>query len=344
MKKLIVTADDYGVIPSVNKGILNAVHQELVNSVAVFANYDGSGKNGEKKYPSSKENVETLLNRYGSKVDVGCHLTITSGKSITGRENIGFLVDEDNYFHDFKKITYVNSASAKEAIKAELIAQVKELEKVQGCKVKHLTNHHDSLTFFPAYYDAYLAAAAELKLPIRSPDIRPANKPRNYREIVRSLLIFTGQPKSVRKEVTDFGKIIRQYFIDTNDNVRTTSYMDSSHYGPAPILMKVKPIDLQNFTRKKNNALEEALSNFAQDEQAEIMELMLHLCDDDIAAINTYSDLDYPGIDPNYFGGRIAEFHSIMEFDFEASLRETQIEYARWDAAAVIPGGDNDLA
>ncbi|MDG1435644.1 MAG: ChbG/HpnK family deacetylase [Saprospiraceae bacterium] len=40
-KNLIVTSDDFGVNPSVNDAIINAVNAGKVNSIAVFPNYDG---------------------------------------------------------------------------------------------------------------------------------------------------------------------------------------------------------------------------------------------------------------------------------------------------------------
>jgi predicted glycoside hydrolase/deacetylase ChbG (UPF0249 family) len=40
-KNLIVTSDDFGVNPSVNNAIINAVNAGKVNSIAAFPNYDG---------------------------------------------------------------------------------------------------------------------------------------------------------------------------------------------------------------------------------------------------------------------------------------------------------------
>lgn len=338
MKKLIVTADDFGVIPSINKGIINAVKAGRVNSVNVFPNFDGLDKAGNKKYLSSKENLEQLMAAHGNNIDIGCHLTITSGKPLTNPDDLRFLLDEKGYFRDFKKVEYVHSIPARQAIKTELIAQVKELEKVNGAKMKYLSNHHDSLTFFSSYYDAYLEAAQELKIPMRSPRILPEKKANNYRRIIRTMLIFTGQPKITRKEVTEFGEIISGYFRENGNGIASTNYMDSSHYGPPPNLMKVKLIDLETQINKKKKALNTVFSNFAERSETEIMELMLHLCDDDIQNINTYDDLDYPGINPDYFGARIAEFNSIVNFDYSV-FDELQIAYSRWDQA--VEGGGN---
>src|SRR4051812_27086814 len=71
MKQLIITADDFGVYPSINEGIKSAVLKGKVNSVAVLPNYKDSIKN-------TKELLEAVQN----KVEIGCHLTITSGKPL----------------------------------------------------------------------------------------------------------------------------------------------------------------------------------------------------------------------------------------------------------------------
>ncbi len=326
MKKLIVTADDYGVVPSINEGIIEAVNEGLVNSVGVFANYKGDGHNG-KRYPGSLENLAALIERTGNKADIGCHLTITSGKPLTSRNDLAFLLN-GFYFPDFGAVPYENSVPARRALRDELIAQVEELEKVPGCKVKYLTNHHDSLTFYQGYYDVYLEVAAQLKLPIRSADIRPASKPHNYRMIVRLLMLRSGTPLKTRKEISRFGDSIIQYFADVNDGVRCPTYMDGRHYGPPAPIDPVTKWDFEQEKKKKLKRLKKAIRDFIKDQEATSMELMLHLCQDKINAINTYSDIDYPGIASNYFGGRITELESIKKF---GKVTHPEIQYASWD-------------
>ena len=67
MNKIIFTADDFGVVPSVNDGIIHMVNKGLINSVEVFTNY---GK--------SIENTLGLINQtQGKSFELGVHLTIT---------------------------------------------------------------------------------------------------------------------------------------------------------------------------------------------------------------------------------------------------------------------------
>ena len=50
MKNLIITADDYGVFPSINQGVKEAILNGKVNSVACLANYKDSVKNVKSLY------------------------------------------------------------------------------------------------------------------------------------------------------------------------------------------------------------------------------------------------------------------------------------------------------
>src|SRR6476620_3508454 len=140
MKHLIVTADDYGVFPAINEAVIEAAKAKKINSVSVLANYDGAGN-----YRSSQENLKILLDEAGEELDIGCHLTITSGKPLT-KEKMDFIRDEDGNFLSYRSFRNFKSPAEKAALKNELCAQVDRLHELTGFKIKHLTNHHNSLT------------------------------------------------------------------------------------------------------------------------------------------------------------------------------------------------------
>ena len=73
MTKIIFTADDYGCVDEIDKGIRYAIKGKMTNSVAVFAN----GPNRIKSFAAIKKLQD------GKLVDVGCHLTITSGSPLS---------------------------------------------------------------------------------------------------------------------------------------------------------------------------------------------------------------------------------------------------------------------
>ena len=132
MKKLIVTADDYGVFPSVNQGIIEAIQKDKVNSVACFSNYE-----------KAVENINHLVNTVGDKADIGCHLTISSGKPLTFKDHEAFT--RDGYFRPFGELDIDKVEKVLPELKKELIAQVENLRD-SGLKVNHLSCHHNTLT------------------------------------------------------------------------------------------------------------------------------------------------------------------------------------------------------
>ena len=129
MKKLIITTDDYGVVPSINTAIIEAINKNKVNSVAAFSNFDGS-----RKYKGSVANAKILLDKTNGNVDLGCHLTITSGSPITGDKAADWC-DEDGYFRPFNEFKRSHDLKA---LKNELYAQVDSLEQNLGERIQTL--------------------------------------------------------------------------------------------------------------------------------------------------------------------------------------------------------------
>lgn len=102
MKKIIITADDYGVFPSVNKGIIDAVQKGKVNSVAVLPNYR-----------NTLANTQLLLQQTDGKAEIGCHLTFTSGKPLTFDSNPKIKdFCQNGYFADYTEMKYYKDCGA----------------------------------------------------------------------------------------------------------------------------------------------------------------------------------------------------------------------------------------
>ena len=75
--KIIFTADDYGCADEIDNGILKAVDEGLIKSVAAFANG-----------PDVTDRLRKIKVRQDrGEVEVGCHLTVTSGKPIGSTVN-----------------------------------------------------------------------------------------------------------------------------------------------------------------------------------------------------------------------------------------------------------------
>jgi hypothetical protein len=72
MNKLIITADDFGVCEFIDEGILQAIRQDHITSVAVISN-------GE---PTGWDRVNKLNQDFGDRISIGCHFNVTNGKPL----------------------------------------------------------------------------------------------------------------------------------------------------------------------------------------------------------------------------------------------------------------------
>ena len=167
MKNLIVTADDYGVFPSINNGVKEAIRKGKVNSVACFSNHKDSVKN-----------VNELLDEFGNKVDIGCHFTLSSGEPLIVKNNEAFTHGKN--FNDFSNLDIDGILKQPNELKKELIAQVQVFMDHQ-IPVTHLSCHCNTLTTVKGLFKTYLEVAALFKIPMRSVNIQPDKKDNSYR-------------------------------------------------------------------------------------------------------------------------------------------------------------------
>jgi predicted glycoside hydrolase/deacetylase ChbG (UPF0249 family) len=296
MKKLIVTADDYGVFPSINNGIIEAVQAGKVNSVAVLTNYE-----------NSLQNANNLLEAAGDQnIDIGVHLTITSGKPVTQGQAASMC--DGAYFRSYNEFRPgIDTA----ALRNELNEQIRVLAD-KGIKVKHLTCHHNSLLLFKEHFNVYLQVAADNRLPMRSPNILPEEKQNNYIRVLRLMLLDDMSVNDSRK-VKRFAREICSYFSASTLHVKAPAQLNSEHYGPVP-LIDIWPVGVEKWVRKKQDALDSLFTTFLSSER-ETMELMLHLAKGELNSICNDAGIDYPGINRKYFDSRMMELESIKRYD-----------------------------
>ena len=85
MKKIIFTADDLGIDPAINKGIIESFRDGVLTASALLMNT-----------PSTKEGTE--LAKLHDKLQVGIHLSVVEGISLRGVEST--VTDTERYFDD----------------------------------------------------------------------------------------------------------------------------------------------------------------------------------------------------------------------------------------------------
>lgn len=316
LKKLIVTADDYGVVPYIDDAIIEAVKNQKVNSVAAFSNYE-----------HSVENAKRLLNETNGDVDLGVHLTITSGKPIIGDEASSLI----NRYRYFKQFSEFDSDVDLTQLGNEIDAQIMRF-KDADIPISHLSSHHNALMFFEDIYKVYLNACKKHKLASRSPRPKPKYRYATY--------LFATSLKNIKKSAWDIDtaehkaliefrkKSVKVFKENSQSKIKTTDYFENRHYGPPPVLNgEIEMKDRFTKAKKKHVALRKAFRNFRRS-KSESMELVLHLAKKVANRDTVFNNIDYPGIDPKYFDGRHCEFLSIKEFDFD---RFEFFKKARWN-------------
>ena len=125
-QRIILTADDYGFCDQVDKGILKAASAGYITSVAAFSN----GPNFEDRLEALKKARDE-----NKGFDVGCHLTITSGRPLTeeiSKEEYQF-VNHNGYFLHYGDLKFPRLSEKENKIeqyRAEFDAVDDEIEKI----------------------------------------------------------------------------------------------------------------------------------------------------------------------------------------------------------------------
>ena len=83
--KVIFNADDFGATRGINQAIIEAYNQGILNAASLMIN---------QKY--ALEAVE--LSKKTEGLELGLHLTLTNGPSLSGHEKLPLLTDENGFF------------------------------------------------------------------------------------------------------------------------------------------------------------------------------------------------------------------------------------------------------
>ena len=177
---LVVNADDFGISPGVNRGIVEAHRLGIVTSASLMPNL-----------PSS-EDAAARAARCPS-LQLGMHLTLTAGKPLSPPERVPSLVDRHGHFpvlgHLLARLSLGRVRHADLA--RELDAQVTwALER--GVRLDHLDSHHH-VHIHPRAAGLVLDLAARHGIPyVRCPDegLRwPATRETDPRNLARVAII-----------------------------------------------------------------------------------------------------------------------------------------------------------
>jgi predicted glycoside hydrolase/deacetylase ChbG (UPF0249 family) len=87
--RLVVTADDFGLSPGVEQGILDSFRRGIVSSTALLVNF-----------PDVADSVARLRQEPG--LEVGIHFNLTAGPPVLPPERVPSLVGANGAFHNFR--------------------------------------------------------------------------------------------------------------------------------------------------------------------------------------------------------------------------------------------------
>lgn len=149
MKKLIITADDYGMCADVNKAIEECAAAGIVLSTNVMTNM------------SCCEEAADLKNKFPD-LSVGLHYNFTAGSPILSVDKVRTLVDNEGKFLSYNKIRSAckNKTYDFNQIKAEMEAQYKRY--VEICGEPDYWNTHQNVHVYPDLYPLFRDVSLEL--------------------------------------------------------------------------------------------------------------------------------------------------------------------------------------
>jgi len=140
LKKLIINADDLGLTPGVNRGILRAFQDGIVTSASLLV----TGSAFEEAVALARQNPE---------LDVGLHLTLVEERAVLGHEALPTLVDENGRLPrtngEFLRRAFLGRIRWKE-VEREMTAQIARFQKT-GLRLSHLDSHQHLHMFPPVF-------------------------------------------------------------------------------------------------------------------------------------------------------------------------------------------------
>ncbi|NOQ75146.1 MAG: ChbG/HpnK family deacetylase [Crocinitomix sp.] len=336
--KFILSADDYGPIKYINRGIRKAVEHGVINSVQVIVNYSAATLYNDLK----------LLNAVvpqGKKVSIGLHLTFTSGKPLfteegktvseTWREIVVKSANDEWYFRDYVKFNYSyvttdDSGQYSRALVGEFKAQAERLRSVLeqleadigelSIVFNSLSNHHDICTGTHDLFEKYSLLSTNENLTIRSPKIQSNFQSWTYYNIVLQRINKFGT-RETRRET----RLLRKAFKENKYTGEFDVVLKSPSYKDAKFYRKLGSLSIYNWFRKlkvkkrvkivskvMNEAKEYDLHHATYPKQ-KVIEVLFHLGDDEYTGRLNDAIMDgYVGVKRKYFEDRAIELQALL--------------------------------
>ncbi len=158
MKKLIVTADDFGLTKSISEGVIKAYRDGIVTFLNIM--------------PTGEAFRDTVCLLSDLKLDsIGAHLSLTEATPLSDPASIPSLIQKDNAFyknHNDFLINFLLKKIDRDHIHIEFKRQLDELQKI-GIRITCLSSH-EHIHMLPQMLEIFIQLAKEYNIPaIRYP-------------------------------------------------------------------------------------------------------------------------------------------------------------------------------
>lgn len=152
MKKMIVTADDYGMSKAVNTAISEGIREGLITSTNVMTNmcfFEGLPE----------------LKSLAKDVSVGLHWTLTAGYPVADKDTVKTLVDANGRFFSYNEFRerYKKKLISDAEIRNELSAQYSKFRELTGYEPDYWNTHQNVHVVFGLYH-LFVDVANSLKI------------------------------------------------------------------------------------------------------------------------------------------------------------------------------------
>jgi len=357
--KYILNADDYGPIDFINRGVNTLVEQGMINSVQALVNGDDTTK--------LKESLKELRNKIpeGKSLDIGCHLTLTSGRPMYKRNDndeepvastwsdMVRKIDDRYYFKKFSKFYFKfadtehnekYTTAIKEEFKIQidtlggLIDEINQSDDPRKLVYSSVSNHHNIFTSNKTLFEIYVDSATynNQKLAIRSPMVKPSKSSWLLNNIVLPFSNFSDKRKH-RKMMREMNEAFcKQQYIGTSDLViKTPSYIDITLYkgtgsvGIGNIFMS----KIKGRIKKLKEMLDRAIE---LDGENEIVEFVFHLGQGTENLRSKNITNGYIGVSNKYFDNRQIEFQALAKAYQEGGFEDVFNNQISWNSCRDI--------
>jgi len=153
LRRVIVTADDFGRSSEINAAVIEAHQRGVLTCASLMVSGD-----------AAEEAVTLAMDNPG--LNVGLHLILIDGVSVLPQEDIPELVDDEQCFSKDPAAggaRYFFSVRARRQLRREARAQVEKFRSF-GLEMDHINSHHH-LHIHPTLADIVVALAKEYNIP-----------------------------------------------------------------------------------------------------------------------------------------------------------------------------------